>query len=312
MTDEIKNTTIEQWQVVDKLVGELMHEPYIIPTLPHMSVESGIHKVKYAKATDVKIANTGNKFDYDIMNVPSRIWNEKPIVRKTIPILLDHQDNDLSSKVGVQSLLVQEELEANKQMFDYITDIIFHGAVEVPGSEGMCNFTGLTKAAASAAWTTAKNFAIDLEIGLSALREKKILPPYTIIMTPGIPAELRGNWIDNIGNEWMKSFVEIYLKSFDQLESGVLINAAFVTDAICTGASGKKETLSTDNQCFLLYKSDPTVCYVAESETIGRKNIPSKKFEEDIVYAKIWGGCFIPKFPDGIYLCYSGDTTTAY
>ena len=304
MADEIKHVTSEQWTDVDALVTELLHEPFILKELPHMSYPDGLKVIKYAKAVDVKIGEFGDKFGYDVFNLPNRIWNEKPVVKRSIPILIDHQDNDLSSKLGVQSLLVQEELEANKKMYDDMSEIIFHGRpLEVPGSEGMVNFTGISSHSAAAAWTTVQKFAEDLETAIASMRSKHIRPPYDLIVTPGILSELRGNYIANIGNEWAE-FKKVYMPN--------LIANIYDTDAICTDGSGNKTTLSTSTQCFLLIKNDPNVFYIAETETIGRKNVPNKPFDEDIAYVKIWGGCFIPKNVDGIYLCYSGDSTTAY
>jgi len=313
MPEEIKHVTEEQWADVDKLVTELMHEPYILPSLPHMKYTKGAKVVKYAKAVDVKIGVYGDKFDYSIYNVPNRKWNSKPVVRRTIPILIDHQDNDLSSKLGVQSLLVQEELEANKELFDNISEIVFHGRPgEVPGSEGMCNFTGMSSHAATGTWTTAQDLLTDLETAISSLRAAHILPPYSLILTPGIPAEMRASTIANIGNEW-KEFLDIYMNFSGKVETPVILDKLYVTAAICTdGATGLKATLATNTQCFLLFKEDPNVFYIAETEPIGRKNTVDRKFEEDITYVKLWGGCFIPKNVDGIYLCYSGDTTTIY
>jgi len=305
MAEEIRNTTEEQWAMVDKQVTELLHEPYILPAIPHKMGIPLSKVVKYSKAVDVKIAVTGDKFDYSGMNVPSRKWNEMPVVRKTIPIFIDHQDNDLSSNLGVQSLLVQEEIEAQKQMYDYITEIIFHGRPkEVPGSEGMCNFTGISSHAAVGTWTTAQDFLKDLETAISSLRAAHILPPFTLIITPGALAEMRASTIANIGNE-LAEFKKTYVPG--------VIDQIYDTDAICTdGATGLKATLTTSTQCFLLFKNSPNVLYVEETEGIGRKNLKNQKFDEDIAYAKIWGGCFIPKNVDGIYLCYSGDSTTAY
>lgn len=304
MADEIRHVTEEQWATVDKLVTELIHEPYILGAFPHMTGDKGAKAVKYSKAVDVKISNTGDKFKYDLMNLPNRIWNSKPIVRKNIPIKIDHQDNDLSSKLGVQSLLIQEELEANKQMYDYISEIIFFGRpLEVKGSEGMVNFTGISSHSAAAAWTTVQKFAEDLETAIASMRSKHIRPPYDLVVTPGILSELRGNYIANIGNEWAE-FKKVYMPN--------LIANIYDTDAICTDGAGNKIALTTSTQCFLLIKNDPTIFYIVETEPIGRKNIPTKEFEEDITYLKIWGGTFIPKNVDGIYLCYSGDSTTAY
>lgn len=312
MTEEIKHVTEEQWAVVDKLVTELMHEPYILPDFPHMTYQKGAKTVKYPKAVDVKIGVYGDKFDYSIYNVPNRKWNSKPVVRRTIPILIDHQDNDLSSQLGVQSLLVQEELEANKEMYDNISEIIFHGKPdEVPGSEGMVNFTGISSNSAAGTWTTAQDLLKDLETAISSLRTAHILPPYSLILTPGVPAEMRASTIANIGNEW-KEFLEIYMNFSGQVQTPVIIDKLYVTDAITTDGSGNKVTLSTSTQCFVLFKNDPNILYIAETEGISRKNTVDRKFEEDITYVKIWGGCFIPKNVDGIYLCYSGDTTTAY
>lgn len=314
MAEEIRHVTEEQWAIVDKLVTELMHEPYILPAFPHMTGTSGAKKIKYAKAVDLKFHVTGDKFDYDFSNVPSRKWNEKPVIRESVKILIDHQDNDLSSKLGVQSLLVQEELEANKFMYDLITEAIFHGKpAEVPNSEGMCNFTGISSHSATGTWTTAQDFLTDLETAISSLRTAHIMPPYNLVMTPGIPAEMRASTIANIGNEW-KEFLDIYCKIIDKSNIPVIIDRLFITDAICTdGATGLKEELAIDTQCFLLFKNDPNVFYITETESIGRKNASSGvKFDEDISYVKIWGGVFIPKNVDGIYLCYSGDTTTAY
>ncbi|KKN41725.1 hypothetical protein LCGC14_0720430 [marine sediment metagenome] len=304
MADEIRHVTPEQWGDVDKLVTELLHEPYLLGKFPHMKGSKGAKVIKYSRAVEVLINETGDKFKYDIMNLPNRIWNEKPVVRKSIPIFIDHQDNDLSAKLSVQSLLVQEELEANKKMYDLISEVIYHGKpLEVPGSEGMVNFTGISSAAASAVWTTALAFAADLEVGVASMRAAHIRPPYDLIVTPGVLSELRGNYIANIGNEW-KEFKETYMPR--------LIANVYDTDAITTDGSGNQEDLVTDNQCFLLVKNDPTVFYIAETEGIGRLNIPTKEFEADITYLKIWGGTFIPKNVDGIYLCYNGTTTTAY
>jgi len=304
MADEIMHVTSEQWSKVDKQVTELMHEPYLLGKFPHMKVEKGAKLVKYARAIEVPISVTGDKFDYDMYNVPNRIWNSKPIVRKSIPILIDAQDNDLSKALNIQSLLVQEELEANKQMFDYMSEIIYHGrSEEVPGSEGMVNFTGISSHSAAAVWTTALNFAADVETAIASLRAARIRPPYDMVVTPGILSELRGNYISNIGNEW-KEFKETYMPN--------LIANIYDTDAICTDGSGNQATLATGTQCFLLFKNDPTVFYVAESEGIGRKPTVDRKFAEDIAYVKIWGGTFIPKNVDGIYLCYAGTTGTAY
>ena len=304
MADEIRHVTEEQWASVDKLVTELLHEPYLLGEFPHMSGEKGAKVVKYSRAVDVKINETGDKFKYDIKNLPNRIWNSKPVVRKSIPIKIDHQDNDLSSKLGMQSLLVQEELEANKEMYDLISEVIYHGKpLEVPGSEGMVNFTDISSHSAAAAWTTAKNFAADLETAIASMRAAHIRPPYDLIVTPGILSELRGNYIDNIGNEWAE-WKKVYMPN--------LIANVWDTDAITTDGSGNQVALATNTQCFLLIKNDPTVFYIVETEGIGRKNLPTKEFEEDITYLKIWGGCFIPKNVDGIYLCYSGDSTTAY
>lgn len=305
MADEIMHVDITQWAVVDKIVGELFHEPYIIPELPHMPGETGVKVVKYAKAVDLKKHNTGDKFDYDIFNVPNRIWNSKPVIRQSVPILIDHQDNDLSSRLGVQSLLIQEELEANKYMWDLITEDIFHGRpAEVPGSEGMCNFTGISSHSATGTWTTAQDFLKDLETAISSLRTAHIMPPFTLIVTPGVLAEMRASTIANIGNE-LAEFKKTYMPG--------VIDKLFDTDAICTdGATGLKVALTTSTQCFLLFKNDVNICYVATTEPIGRKNAVNKKFEEDIAYIKTAGNVFIPKQVDGIYLCYSGDTTTAY
>jgi len=304
MADEIMHVTAEQWKDVDKLVTELLHEPYLLGLFPHMKGTEGAKKVKYSKAVDVKINITGDKFDYDVSNVPNRIWNEATVVRKTIPILIDHQDNDLSSKLGVQSLLVQEELEANKEMYDLMSEVIFHGKpAEVPGSEGLVNFTGISSHSAAAAWTTVQKFAEDLETAIASMRAAHIRPPYDLIVTPGILSELRGNYIANIGNEWAE-FKKVYMPG--------LIANVYDTDAICTDGAGAQAVLSTSTQCFLLIKNDPTIFYIVETEGISRKNIVDKKFEEDITYAKIWGGCPVIKNVDGIYLCYSGDSTTAY
>lgn len=297
-----------EWEAVDEKVAELLHEPYILSALPKLSIQGAKKAIEYYRALELKIYKEGHKFDYEAKNTMARSVDKKPITRVTIPIHIDAQDNNLSQTEGIESLLVTMELEAEKWMQDRQSHIVFHGSGKVGGSEGMTNFNGLATSAAAGNWTTPGNFFIDLETAISSLRSNKVLPPYTLIMTPGIPAELRGNNISAAGgyqNEW-KTFLDIYCNFIDQREIPTLIDEIYVTDAILDA------TLATGNQCFLLFKNEPNSIYVAESDPVSRMITPNTKFESDIDYVKIWGGCFIPKNPDAVYLVSAGTTGSAY
>ncbi|MFX1371338.1 MAG: hypothetical protein ACFFCE_05715 [Promethearchaeota archaeon] len=313
MADEIKHVTENQWSKVDTQISEVKHEVLdILPALPHRPFPEGIKVIKYGKALEVQIHRRGSKFDYDIQNMPNRKFNEKPVMRESVPILIDHQDNDLSATEGVISLLVQEELEARKQLFDWIIEDILFGMEEVPGSEGLLNYTGIQSSGATDKWGDAiANFFTDLETAIAGLKDDYIEPPYTLVLMHKTAALLRKSQMSTSGNNAWKEFLDVYMNFSGNVQSPAIIDKVYFTDKICTDGLGNSETPADDTQCFLLFKNDPRIFYIAETEQVGtRKGIPEKKFEEDIAYLDCWGGTPIIKETKGFYLIYSGDVGT--
>jgi len=291
---------------IDKLVGELLHEPFIIgDNLPIKNETSGKYKVYYYKSRPIKIVNHGLEYDYEDKNTMAKEEDYNLVDRITLPVHISGEHLKSSRTEGITDLLAMMEIESRKQLHDDIDETIIHGNLKA-GNSGMTNFTGVTTNPAAAVWTTAGNFAADLETAISALRSANVLPPYDLWATPGIHSELRGNFIANIGNEFVKGFKEVYQNFSDARENPPIIKKVVWTDKIVNAA------LSTVNQGFILFKNDPRYLYVGQVDGIHREDTPTKRFASDLEYAIRWAGTFIPKNPDAVAVCTGGTTGTAY
>lgn len=305
MADIRKVLHESQWAALDKMIASILREDPVFQILPSVNVGKGRREVDYAKPVDVDYGNDGIDFNYIDRNAIIRDFNSAKITYKTLPVHISEVDLDASGSQGLMSLLAQAEVDVRSKMLEFMAKIIFHGSTK-RGSTGMVNFTGVNTSAAAGAWTTVGNFFIDLETAISSIRSAHIMPPYTLIMTPGIPAELRGNNISAAGgykNEWV-AFKDIYMTTKDAALG--VIGDLHVSDVIYNG------TLAANTQCFALFKNSPDCVYVAESYGLQRARIPRKYWEGDIEYALRWAGGFIPKNPDAVYYVTAGTTATIY
>jgi len=305
----IKTIAGVQTQIIDSLVSEIFHEPFFVNEagLPLKQYESGKKKIYYYKALPIKVVNHGLKYDYQDRNTFAREESTEVVDSITIPIHIDYQDYVGASLAGIQSLLVDAEVESLKSMQDEIDKTILFGNSKA-GNAGMTNFSGINSSAAAGVWTTAGNFFADVNTALSTLRAARVLPPYSIVATPGIKNEILGGNLAAAGNytNELEVFNRLYFQSTGKVGGNAIFDKIVWTDKLING------TLGTANQAFIVFKNNPMYVYIAQVDGIHRKLIPHERFEEDIDYALCWSGCFIPKRDDAVYLVHTGTTTTAY
>jgi len=298
-----------EWKAIDKKVAELMREPITFDIMGSTNVGMGAYEFEFFQATDINKITHGQEYSYDKKNVPGRIRRTNKIDRITIPIHVSEQRIKTSGRAGITNLLASIEIEGSAQLKEEIEKTVYLGDA-TSLALGMTNFTGLNTSVAAGAWTTNLNFIADLETALSSLRSAHILPPYTLIMTPGIPGTLRANEVSagaGYQTEW-QTFLENYMNQgmLDKVAMPQLIDRVVFSDKIVNAA------LTTANQAFILFKNDINCCYVGLADAPHRKITPNKMFEGDVDYALCAGLCYIFKNPDAVYYVTGGATDSAY
>ena len=297
--------TKAEFESIDKKVKEVLREPPILGLLSRKPSDPGKKEHAFLSASDMPEVRKGADFSYDMRNYPLRTETGVKLTYLTYPVKISRSDIDASSSYGIESLLTTAEIEGNSVIAKEIEEVVTHGSIERK-SKGMCNYDNLLTYGDNSkkALTAFGNFFSQLEGAISTIRSEHIKPPYDLIWTPGIPAELRGNWISGVKNEY-EQFKETYLE-------GGVIGSVSDTDAIATTSAGKRqETLSTTTQCFIVAKLGEPYNYIAESYPLHRDGI-NKEFDSDIGYALEWAGGFIPKNTKAICLITGLETSTAY
>lgn len=295
--------TEQEFESIDKKVREVIRERPINRIVPFKRVKPS-KEHKWLGAHEMPEVLEGADFSYDLRNYPARTETGTKNVFLTYPVKITATDVDISASAGIESLLMTAEIEGASQMAKKIESVITHGSKK-RGSKGMCNYTGRGRVGADGDkdLTTYGNFFNMLESGIAEIRSKHILPPYKLIWTPGIPAELRGNWVSGMKNEY-DQFEETYIQ-------GGVIDEVVETDSICTDSNGDPADLTTSNQTFIVAKFGEPYNYVAESYGLHRDGI-NKEFDSDIGYATKWAGAYAYKHAGAISITTGLTTTNAY
>ena len=295
--------TEQEFESINKVVRAVIRERPINDVIPFKPVKPSKEHI-FLGAHEMPEVIEGADFSYDLRNYPARSETGVKCTFLTFPVKITATDQDISSSAGIESLLMTAEIEGASQMAKKIERVITHGS-DKRGSLGMCNYAGLLSFGTDAnkALTTAHNFQVQLQGALSAIRANHILPPYTLIWTPGIPSQLRGSNISGLQGEY-SHFKETYLE-------GGMISRVIETDSICTSAAGKFAALSTSNQCFVVAKFGEPYNYVAEPYGLHRDGI-NKEFDADIGYATMWAGAFANKNSKAVCLVTGLTTASAY
>lgn len=295
--------TEQEFESINARVREVIRERPINDVIPFLPVKPSKEHI-FLGAHEMPEVIEGADFSYDLRNYPARSETGVKCTFLTYPVKITATDLDISSSAGFESLLMTAEIEGASQMAKKIEGVITHGST-LRGSKGLCNYSGLGSYGSDAkkALTTALNFQSQLEGAISVIRSKHILPPYTLIWTPGIPAQLRGSTISGLQGEYAH-FKETYLE-------GGVIGRVVETDSICTDANGDSETLAVGTQCFIVAKFGEPYNYVAEPYGLHRDGI-NKEFDSDIGYATKWAGAFAYKNADSVCIVTGLTTASAY
>ena len=295
--------TVQEFESIDARVREVIRERPINALIPFKPVKPA-KEHKFLGAHEMPEVIEGADFSYDLRNYPARSETGVKCTFLTYPVKITATDQDISSSAGFESLLMTAEIEGASQMAKKIEGVITHVSL-VRGSKGMCNYAGLGSFGddGAKALTTALNFQVQLEGAISTIRSAHILPPYDLIWTPGIPAQLRGSTISGLKGE-MAHFKENYL-------DGGVIGRVIETDSICTDSNGDPATLGTATQCFILAKFGEPYNYVAEPYGLHRDGI-NKEFDSDIGYATKWAGAFVNKTSAAVCIVTGLTTSAAY